>query len=166
MPVRKKLKKLAAAHDYFAFTLRENSNVTKDGVKKTDPVTGAAKNLSAPAKLKTYPSTKVGVSVALTGKTLLKYSSLRLSKNLVALRRRAMQRKNKFMRRNLSALRRAIKQENSSSSAIAVVREQAQRTLLPFTVTSPSSVGATPLLFQRPTMLVIKSDAEKKRAVV
>lgn len=102
----------------------------------------------------------------LSPNSLLAFSSVSRNKKLLQLERRVELSKNKFQCRAYVALRRSLNHKAITASAIKLARVISARTLHAFTVTAPPSFTPAPLVFQKPTKLVVKSDAEKKRAVV
>ncbi len=70
------------------------------------------------------------------------------------------------MKRAVSACRRVTKHLAVVEDTTKLLQVQAAQALRKFTVDAIAPSRLTPLAFQRPTKLVVKSDAEKKRAVV
>lgn len=126
----------------------------------------AAAEAGAKNTLKSHRLTRAVTTAVFTPRTLTKFSAAKLPSRLNALTRRAKHRRNKFTRRSFAVLRRTLQGQVATGNAIVEARVNASRTLLPFISVPTSSIGAAPLLFQRHTKLVVKSDAEKKRAVI
>jgi hypothetical protein len=98
--------------------------------------------------------------------TLLRFSSLSRRRGLKRLQRRAERRRSKFLRRRISALRRQQRRTGIKSSDVAKIKESATRALSPFTRNPLPRVALAPLTFIRPTRRVIKTEAEKRRAII
>lgn len=158
---RKKAQALIVTHKRTAKQLAPKGPLLRLPLVKKAALTGGSKNTLRAHRVARSLNTAV-----LTSQTLSKFSAARLPKRLRALARRAKHRRNKFTRRSFAVLRRSLHQKRTSGNAIVEARVLAGRTLLPFVSASTSSTGAAPLLFQRHTKLVVKSDAEKKRAVI
>lgn len=76
---------------------------------------------------------------------------------------RAAESRNKFTRRAFTALKRFKKKQ---AAAAQVVAEGSVQLLRKFTVNAVTLSSVAPLVFQKPTKLFVKSEAEKKRAIV
>jgi hypothetical protein len=161
--VSKKVKALRGAQKSFSPLLRETTQLAAAVTKK---VKLFGKRSTPPAKAGAIRSMNFSKFTALTSAALTRYTAAGCFKRLPALRRRAAHRRNKFTRRRFTSLRRTLRTTNTTRNLIAAARTQAQTSLVPFTTVTTISAGATPLLFQRPTKLVVKSAAEKKRAVI
>lgn len=113
------------------------------------------------------PSIKQGLPSRLTfqATTLTRFSSL-TRRGLKRLQRRAAHRRGKFLRRQITALSRQQRPVAASSPSILEARERASRALRPFTENLISHAALAPLTFIRRTRRVIKTEAEKQRAVV
>lgn len=74
--------------------------------------------------------------------------------------------RSKFNKRVFTAGRRVLARNSNRSEVVKASRQEAAKVLRKFTVNATTAVGATPLAFQKPTKRVVKSTAEKKRAVL
>ena len=112
--------------------------------------------------------TKAAVSsrLAFQSTSLLRFSSLSRRRGLKRLQRRAERRRGKFLRRRVSAFRRQQRRTGIKSSDLIRIKESAARALAPFTKNSLPNVALAPLTFVRPTRRVIKTEAEKRRAII
>jgi len=104
--------------------------------------------------------------LAFRSTTLLRFSSLSRRRGLKRLQRRAERRRSKFLRRRVSAFHRQQRRTGIKSSNTAKIKESAARALSPFTRSSLARVALAPLTFVRPTRRVIKTEAEKRRAII
>jgi ribosomal protein S4 len=102
---------------------------------------------------------------SLSSAVLPSFSSIVRPKRVNILKRRTAYRRNKFLRRQFAAIQRATRRNAAQPSALVSARVQAERALRRFTENLTNVSILTPLAFQRPTRLVVKTDAEKKRAV-
>jgi len=98
--------------------------------------------------------------------TLLPFTSRSHKKKPVQLAHRVEATRSKFNKRVFAAVRRVLARNSSRSKAVKASRLEAVKVLRKFTANAITSVGATPLAFQKPTKRVVKSAAEKKRAVL
>jgi len=74
--------------------------------------------------------------------------------------------RSKFARRSYAALRRNHNCQIIAASVTNSARKDYARTLRRYTAAVINTNPVAPLAFQKPTKLVVKSDAEKKRAIV
>lgn len=111
--------------------------------------------------------TKTGLprGIAFRAAVLTKFSSAARRRGLKRLQRRAAHRRSKFLRRKVGALRRQ-QLITTNNKAVARLRQFASRALQPFTESLVPRSTLAPLTFARRTQRVVKSDAEKRRAVV
>lgn len=98
--------------------------------------------------------------------TLSRFSSLERRRGLKRLQRRAAHRRSKFLRRQVAALSRQYHPTQGSSKDIVSARQFAVRALKPFTENLTPRTPLAPLTFVHRTRRVIKTEAEKRRAVI
>lgn len=99
----------------------------------------------------------------LSSQALLVVASNTQTKKLQQLAFRAKEGRNKFTRRAFTALKRS---RDSQTIVNRVAAEAAAQLMRKFTVNATSLPQVSSLMFQKPTKLFVKSEAEKKRAVV
>jgi len=109
---------------------------------------------------------KLSATGQLLPSTLLSFSAENHKKKLLHLSSRTIGNRNKFRGRAFAALRRVVNYKTISAVSINSARVDAANALRRFTANAIVSTPTVPLTFQRPTKLVVKSDAEKKRAVI
>lgn len=105
-------------------------------------------------------------TLTLRSTILPRFSSAARRRGLKRLQRRATQRRSKFLRRRVNALQRQQNQMTISEHSITTARQLAARALQPFTDSIVPRNTLAPLTFLRPTRRVIKTEAEKRRAIV
>jgi hypothetical protein len=117
---------------------------------------------------RTAPNTKQELTFGLTFRTatLSRFSSLARRQGLKRLQRRAARRRSKFLRRQVAALSRRQRLTAVHGASILEARQLAARALQPFTENLTLRAALAPLTFVRQTRRVIKTEAEKQRAVV
>lgn len=98
--------------------------------------------------------------------TLSRFSSLARRHGLKRLQRRAAHRRNKFLRRQVAALSRQQRQTAAFGRDFASGLKFAARALRPFTENLKPRTPLAPLTFVHQTRRVIKTEAEKRRAVI
>jgi hypothetical protein len=97
--------------------------------------------------------------------TLSKFSSVARRRGLKRLQRRAAHRRSKFLRRRVNAIRHQQRVKTNSKD-IAKVRQFASHALRPFIENLVPRSTLAPLTFVNRTRRVVKTEAEKRRAVV
>jgi hypothetical protein len=101
--------------------------------------------------------------LAPTSQALYSSTSVAQTKKLPGLSLRAAESRNKFTRRAFTALKRSCSTHtNTAREAL----EASAQLLRNFTVSAAAFSPVTPLTFQKPTKRVVKSEAEKKRAII
>lgn len=98
--------------------------------------------------------------------TLPRFSSLIRRHGLKRLQRQAAHRRSKFLRRQVAAISRQQRTVAANSHSILPSRQLAVRAIRPLTENLTSKTAVAPLTFVHPTRRVIKTEAEKQRAVV
>ena len=73
--------------------------------------------------------------------------------------------RSKFIKRSYAALRRSFNRK-VAASAVANARTEYAKVMCRYVTAVTHAPKVAPLTFQKPTRLVVKSDAEKKRAVI
>ena len=100
------------------------------------------------------------------GATLSRFSSLIRRRSLKRLHLRAAHRRGKFLRRKVAALSRQHRQLPVTGKSIVAAKQLAARALRPLTENLVPRATLAPLTFVRRTPRVIKTEAEKLRAIV
>lgn len=103
---------------------------------------------------------------AFSSQVLPRFSSTRLAKSVSRLKRRAAYRRNKFARRIAHISDRNTRSTQTHSDAVVSARTQAAQALRRFTEHLDVTSVVAPLTFQLPTKVVVKSEAEKRQAVI
>jgi len=94
---------------------------------------------------------------------LLPFTSAIRHKKLQRLDPRVNENRNKFTKRAFTALKRSITHRPAAAKSL---KEAPAQLLRAFTASALAPSPTVPLAFQKPTKLFVKSEAEKKRAVV
>jgi hypothetical protein len=93
-------------------------------------------------------------------------SSESQTKNTLQLGLRVDGSRSKFARRAYAAFRRSRNRQDVAAAVTDLARTEYTKALHGYTAAVINTNQVIPLTFQKPTKLVVKSDAEKKRAVV
>lgn len=88
------------------------------------------------------------------------------AKNMLQLGLRVDGGRSKFARRTYAAFRRSRNRQDVAASVTDSARPEYTKALRGYTAAVINTNQVAPLTFQKPTKLVVKSDAEKKRAIV